>query len=216
MAKLTISRSGFGFATCQRLLAQLSRPSPSDVLLGDNSAGAPQQQSPFAPTKQLTLVLACRNAKRANAARSLLLEFLDAEISRQKKSANYNGHAEEFRRGLNIDFLPLDLASMDSVFECAKEARRQYALLLPSSLNRVNHCYRYPYITHLILNAGVCEIIGFDWYVAIWQFLAGPVDAVTRPQYVIQPVGFESHDGLGLVWQSNVFGHYCLVSVEAN
>lgn len=123
--------SGIGFAICQRLLAQLSCPSPSDALPRDNLSGAPQQQSPFAPTKQLTLVLACRNPKRASTARSRLLNFLDVEVSRQRKSAGYNGHAEDFRRGLNIDFLPVDLASVDSVFEFAKQARRQYSLCSP-------------------------------------------------------------------------------------
>lgn len=53
---------------------------------------------------------------------------MDAEISRQRKSSGYTGHAEDFRRGLVIDFISLDLASMESVFMFAEEAQRQYGL----------------------------------------------------------------------------------------
>ena len=56
------------------------------------------------------------------------------------------------------------------------------------------------------------SVTGFDWITVFKQFVAGPVAAVTTPRYLIQRVGAESPDGLGLVWQSNVFGHYSLVS----
>lgn len=44
------------------------------------------------------------------------------------------------------------------------------------------------------------------------QLLKEPVVAVTSPVYKLQVVGELSVDGLGWVWQCNVFGHYVLVS----
>ncbi|KAF8511203.1 hypothetical protein JB92DRAFT_3178001 [Gautieria morchelliformis] len=189
---VTGANSGVGFAICQRLIAQLSCPLPPDALPREQSHTAAPLY-PVTPTKQLTLILACRNPKRAHAARRDLLTFADAEVSRQRKHAIDERHAEEFRRGLNIDCLSLDLTSVRSVFEFAKEARRQY-----------------PYVTHLILNAGVCASMGFDWPLLVRQLITEPVATVTCPRYVKQAVGSESPDGLGQVWQSNVFGHYCL------
>jgi 3-keto steroid reductase len=147
-AKLTAG-SGIGFAICQRLIAQLSSPSPPDAL-PRQQCHTPPPLYPITPHKQLTLILACRNPKRAHAARRDLLAFADAELSRQKKHAIDENHAEEFRRGLNIDCLSLDLTSMQSVFEFAKEARRQYSFHFTflskfSTMVQVSLCYSpYP------------------------------------------------------------------------
>lgn len=42
------------------------------------------------------------------------------------------------------------------------------------------------------------------------------IAAVTTPKYFLQRVGDVSQDGLGLVWQCNVFGHYVLVRALTN
>ncbi|KAF8583988.1 hypothetical protein K439DRAFT_1389992 [Ramaria rubella] len=189
---VTGANSGIGFGICQRLIVQLSCPFPPNVLPFPSYVGS-ETSLPFSPTKHLTLVLACRSAKRANAARRLLLEFLNKEVARQRASPGYDGYAEEFSKGLCIDCLPLDLASMDSVFDFADEA-----------------CQRYPYITHLILNAGMLNMSGLDILTGFKQLISHPMDFLTTPRYVIQPIGIESSDGLGLVWQCNVFGHYVL------
>lgn len=70
---------------------------------------------------------------------------------------------------------------------------------------------RYPYVSHLILNAGVASFIGIDWNLCIRQLCHSPLDAVTAPIFNTQHQGELSLDGLGWVWQSNLFGHYVLV-----
>lgn len=122
------SSSGVGFAICQRLLTQLSYSSPPDVASREDSHQAPPLY-PFTPTKSFTLILACRSPERASAARQRLLTFIDAEVARQRKIPGYIGHADDFRRGLSIDCLLLDLTSMESVFKFAKEARQRYSFL---------------------------------------------------------------------------------------
>jgi 3-keto steroid reductase len=71
--------------------------------------------------------------------------------------------------------------------------------------------HSYPYVSHLICNAGVACFAQIDWLQAIWQLSTDFVTAVTAPRYYIQNTGDVSRDGLGWVWQCNVFGHYVLV-----
>jgi NAD(P)-dependent dehydrogenase (short-subunit alcohol dehydrogenase family) len=63
----------------------------------------------------------------------------------------------------------------------------------------------------LIFNAGVANFTGIDWLAALKQIAANFVDGITRPRFNLQTVGEVSVDGLGWVWQSNLFGHYALV-----
>jgi 3-keto steroid reductase len=76
-------------------------------------------------------------------------------------------------------------------------------------------CSRYPYVSHLICNAGVASMSGINWPKAIWQLCTDFLGAVTAPGYFYHTFGKLSTDGLGWVWQCNVFGHYCLVSSVA-
>ncbi|KAJ7667561.1 3-keto sterol reductase [Mycena polygramma] len=77
------------------------------------------------------------------------------------------GHADVFRRNLKIEIEYLDLAVLNS---------------------------QYPYVSHMILNAG--------------QLATNFLDGITRPSFYVQSVGEVSVDGLGWIWQSNLFGHY--------
>ncbi|CAE6470031.1 unnamed protein product [Rhizoctonia solani] len=69
----------------------------------------------------------------------------------------------------------------------------------------------FPYITHLILNAGTGDFVGINWPLAIWEVCTRFKTAVTAPGFKIQATGKTSEDGLGWVWQCNVFGHFVLV-----
>lgn len=72
--------------------------------------------------------------------------------------------------------------------------------------------YRYPYISHLILNAGVAAWSHIDFPLFFYLLAtAGPIDVVEIPTWSAQKSGVMSSDNLGWVWQSNVFGHYVLV-----
>lgn len=72
--------------------------------------------------------------------------------------------------------------------------------------------YRYPYVSHLICNAGCGAFNGINWPVAIKQCLTHPLVGVTVTEYKRQIPGRMSDDGLGYIWQCNVFSHYALVS----
>jgi 3-keto steroid reductase len=63
----------------------------------------------------------------------------------------------------------------------------------------------------LFFNAGVAEVIALDWPAVIRQFFASPLMLLTLPGYLIERKGSLSPDGIGLVFQANVFGHYYIV-----
>lgn len=73
---------------------------------------------------------------------------------------------------------------------------------------------RYPYVSHIICNAGVAPFLHISWFGLVKQILINFLDAVTYPRYNVQQGGLMSEDGLGWVWQCNVFGHYILVSTR--
>lgn len=74
------------------------------------------------------------------------------------------------------------------------------------------HLRRYPYISHLICNAGCGFWSGVDKLLACRQILdVGLSLAITIPKFKLQHTGVMSGDGLGCTWQSNIFGHYIMV-----
>ncbi|CAE6420776.1 unnamed protein product [Rhizoctonia solani] len=188
---VTGANSGVGFGVCHRLLVQLSQKSPSDASpkAQKHPITSPDNEiSPFVPADGLTLILACRNAQRAETARAGLYKLIDKEVASRNTP-----HAQSFRKNLDIEIVKLDLSSVESVFECAADVRK-----------------RFPYITHLVLNAGVGDFVGINWPLAIWEICTRFKTAVTAPGYKIQATGKISSDGLGWVWQCNVFGHFVL------
>ena len=101
-------RSGVGFGICHRLLSQLSIKSQDPNELELRCDG-------------LTLILACRNKQRAEAARAKLCIIADELVRRAKLSPDYDGHAETFRKNLHIAIHTIDLADIQSVFRFADE-----------------------------------------------------------------------------------------------
>jgi len=71
---------------------------------------------------------------------------------------------------------------------------------------------RFTYVSHLVCNAGVASFKGIDWIACLKQLATDPMAAITAPKFYTQHVGEISADNLGWVWQSNVFGHFILVS----
>jgi len=194
---VTGANSGVGFGICRRLLLQLSQSTPPDA--------CPQflpvhPKVPFrtpkfavAPCDGLTLILACRNEKRALAARKSLLEDFESHILKERTRAGYDGHAERFAKNLDVRIHTIDTADLSSVFRFGRELRQ-----------------KYPYISHLICNAGGAVFEGIDWLGALYQIACQPIIGVTVTEFKIQRAGVVGPDGLGLVWQSNVFSHYAL------
>ncbi|CAE6396440.1 unnamed protein product [Rhizoctonia solani] len=180
---VTGANSGVGFGVCHRLLVQLSQKSPPDASPKAQKypiTSPDDEISPFVPADGLTLILACRSAQRAERARVDLYKLIDAEVAKRSTP-----HGQLFRKNLDIEIVKLDLSSVESVFE-------------------------FPYITHLILNAGVGDFVGINWPLAIWEVCTRFKTALTAPGYKIQATGKMSDDGLGWVWQCNVFGHFVL------
>ena len=66
-------------------------------------------------------------------------------------------------------------------------------------------------IDWLIFNAGLAEVVALDWATVIYQLFTDPIMLHTVPQYLIERVGTETEDGIGSIFQANVFGHYYIV-----
>ena len=75
---------------------------------------------------------------------------------------------------------------------------------------------RYPYVSHLVCNAGVAPFLRISWPLFLQQFLQDtcrlkPFEFAVHPRFNIQRTSIMSEDGLGWAWQCNVFGHYIIV-----
>ncbi|EAU80573.1 3-keto sterol reductase [Coprinopsis cinerea okayama7 len=193
---VTGANGGVGYGICQRLLVQLSEESPPDSLpqaFSDipQQDGEPLPKASFYPG--LTLIMACRSVKRAEKAKDELLAWFDQHVKQRRRQTGYTGRAEEVQRNLVVDVVPLDLASVKTVFEFAKTVKE-----------------RYPYVSHIAANAGLASFKSIDWIGAMKQLFTDPMGAMTSPNYYTQHAGELSVDGLGWVWQCNLFGHYTL------
>ncbi|PFH50347.1 hypothetical protein AMATHDRAFT_145345 [Amanita thiersii Skay4041] len=200
---VTGANGGVGFGICERLLYQLCHSNPTDATA--QAFAPPHPDSGSAPHDEqlhllhplqcdgLTLIMACRSTTRAEVAKSQLLHSLDARVAWLKSQPTYDGHAEKFRKNVDINVLCLDLADIGSIF--------QFSNVVVD---------KYPYISHLIFNAGLASFSRIHWPTAIWQVLTSPMNSVTAPAFYLQHTGELSVDGLGWVWQCNFFGHFIL------
>ncbi|KAG1847544.1 NAD(P)-binding protein [Suillus subalutaceus] len=190
---VTGANSGVGLGICQRLLVQLISKSPTDAQPHHDFHVQKTTTTDDVSFDGLTLILACRSRQRGEAARDKLYQFADEQVRHLEILPGYDGHAETFRKHLTIVVHTVDLSRIQTVFRFADEVIKTY-----------------PYVSHLICNAGVASFVSINWLLAIKQFAMDCVEAVTAPIYYTQEVGQVSQDGLGWVWQCNVFGHYVL------
>ncbi|KAF8835829.1 NAD(P)-binding protein [Paxillus ammoniavirescens] len=191
---VTGANSGVGFGICHRLLLQLSAKTLEDARPKYAFHNvSPELEGPEIRCDGLTLIMACRSKQRAEVSRTRLYDLVDEHVHRLKHSQDYDGHAEIFRKNLNIAIHTIDLSHIQSVFRFADEISQTY-----------------PYVSHLICNAGLAGFARIDWPLAIWQLLTDWATATTTARYCLQNTGDVSQDGLGWVWQCNVFGHYVL------
>jgi len=184
IAIVTGANSGLGFGICERLLLQLSQPVPPDstpqAFAHLLDAGSPSSHEQPLPT-ELTLILGCRSRERALEARSHLLVKLEAELLRRRRNSQQEEeYGRKFLESLVLDFIPLDLSSVDGVFAFCDTVNKTY-----------------PYISHIFCNAGTGSFGGIDWIGAIVQMCTHPLDAVTSPTFKIQHSGVMSKDNLG-------------------
>lgn len=79
-----------------------------------------EDPQPFLTGQSLTLVMACRNVKKAETARQQLYQFFDTHLARRKTQPNYDTYGDDFRKTLKIEIEYCDLAQFSSVIKCSK------------------------------------------------------------------------------------------------
>ncbi|GMM36289.1 3-keto-steroid reductase [Saccharomycopsis crataegensis] len=110
------------------------------------------------------------------------------------KIAEYNANVTKRESILDFDYLLIDFSNMVSVLNAYYELTKRYT--------EINYFY---------VNAAQGVYAGINWLQATKDVLINPLEAVTNPTYKIQRVGVKSKDGMGLVFQANVFGPYYLL-----
>lgn len=124
--------SGVGCGICQRLLLSFcGEPLPQDALPQPLATPGTPLPCEFIPNSKVTLILACRNPKKATSARDQLLKFVDEHIARRTKrvSPEQAAHMKAFRSNLSLDLLQLDLASSSSTLDFCEEVKGRYATI---------------------------------------------------------------------------------------
>lgn len=183
-----------GLGVALRLLHQLSQPTQADVWrcnVVDVSSGRnplaldgneeEDFQSVYATPNGLTLLLGCRNRKKAEDARADLYRrlkvlfarestddqavtsytFID-RITGQVETISFDTYRQQWLANLKIEFLELDLLNLSSI-SSAVDAVKQ----------------RHGYLSHLFLNAGGGAFTGLDWSKAARGFCRNFLEAVT-------------------------------------
>ena len=92
------------------------------------------------------------------------------------------------------DYILVDFTNMVSILSAWYELNNNY--------QEINYFY---------VNAAQGVYDGIDWFGAVKEVCSNPIKAVTYPTYKIQKIGIKSKDGMGLVFQANVFGPYYLI-----
>lgn len=95
---------------------------------------------------------------------------------------------------LEFDYLLLDFTDMVSILSAYYDLNKKFSR-----------------IDYVFLNSAQGSFSGIDWVGAVKEIIADPLEAVTNPTYKIQKVGLKTSDGLGLVFQANVFGPFYFI-----
>ncbi|KAL6931422.1 probable 3-keto-steroid reductase [Hanseniaspora guilliermondii] len=104
-------------------------------------------------------------------------------------------HSQLERSGsLSFDYILVDFTDMVSVLDAYNTLSKKFTR-----------------IDYFFVNAAQGAYSGIDWLGAVKEIISNPMKAVTNPNYKMQKVGVKSRDGMGLVFQANVFGPYYLI-----
>lgn len=129
----------------------------------------------------LTLIVTSRTLPRV---KDVITEIKEHTI---KKYPQRSGHLE-------FDYLLLDFTDMVSVLSAYYDLNKKFEK-----------------IDYLFVNSSQGSFSGIDWMGAVKQITENPLEAVTNPTYKKQRVGVMTNDGMGQVFQANVFGPYYLI-----
>lgn len=129
----------------------------------------------------LTIVVTSRTLPRVKEVISQIKAYL------RKKVSNRSGWLE-------FDYLLVDFTDNVSILNAGEELRKKFS-----------------HVDHLFINAAQGCYSGINWFKAFQSIFCNLLDAVTYPTYKIQMVGAKSKDGMGLIFQGNVFGPYYFI-----
>ena len=166
----------------------------------------------------LTLIMVCRNVQKAETARVKLLSHLDRILEARRAKGVLDEYGQNFRQNLVIEIEKCDFTSIESVVGCARGMKTKSVLpshsdsRLSNDADGLSSPFRYPYLNHLVLNAGAASFVAIDWFKLIVPMILHPVISLTVVSYIIQAIGERTFDGFGYIWQCNVFGPYIFVS----
>ena len=122
---------GVGYGICQRLLVQLCQRNAPDAQPQAFSSELKLEGMESAPEgyQGLTLIMACRNAKRAEAARANLLSWLEGHTKKLLKTCSKEDaeYLRNFRTRCVIQIMELDLASVSSTLKFADSVRKRWS-----------------------------------------------------------------------------------------
>lgn len=201
---ITGGNGGVGFGIAQRLLEQLSQPHPPDTQCPENPTAA----SSFCTPNGCRLVIASRNEVKGRAALSDLLFAVRLACRGRTKGRGKSDYLHEQQQGqeqqrarsgqhrilesaeytacwlsnLQLDFVKLDLSSVDQTLEAADLVRSQCG-----------------YLTHLVFNAAAAPNVGLNLFGVFKGLLTCPVDTLTSSANCIEEPGRMTDDGLGSV-----------------
>ncbi|KAL7278441.1 hypothetical protein ACG7TL_007438 [Trametes sanguinea] len=113
-----------GSGNCRHWGKRLSSPRPADAKPYFN-VGRDLDIPERAPDAGLTIIMACRDAKRAQVAREKLYRLLDEHIAKLTSPDAYS-YAVAFRRNLRLDIERLDLSSVRSVLEFGRAVNQNH------------------------------------------------------------------------------------------
>ncbi|PWA00750.1 hypothetical protein BB558_003181 [Smittium angustum] len=116
-----------------------------------------------------------------------------AKIAGEKLLRKYNN------KNLLIETITLDTSDSSSVLNAAKVIET-----------------RYKHVNYLFCNAGIMSISGLDWKGIVNGILKHPLEFVGGTEALVQNVGLQTKEGLGLVFATNFFGHYLLLEFDKN
>lgn len=133
------------------------------------------------PDTNLTIIVTSRTLPRVKEA---ITNIKDYAIEKLPGRTGY----------LEFDYLLVDFTDMVSIISAYYD------------LNK-----KYKHIDYLFVNAAQSVNNGIDWIQATKSVFTDVIESVTHPKFKLQRVGVKSDDGMGLVFQGNVFGPYYFV-----
>ncbi|KAJ1823176.1 hypothetical protein LPJ56_000166 [Coemansia sp. RSA 2599] len=157
------------------------------------------------PSKQVVVITGANSGVGLSIAQRLFSQSVEHQqpltlvlacrnLAKGKQAAEQLRSSHPSQTACDIDLLQIDTSSVESVLCAAREIQGKY-----SRLDR------------LFCNAGAMAIDRLDFLGIFRGLLTHPISFFESSEAMVQRRGLVTKDGLGLTFQTNVFGHYLLV-----